>query len=208
MKSIQYLSIAISIVFLLNTNILFASPICGELKNSFGPFDYTNPKNSESLEIVELHHFNSDVEQLRRGLSASLEGDLHYVLMAFPNHHRALNAMSKLALKTQKARPLDQSYTALCYFERAVRFKPNDTIVRALFSNHLLKINNTDMALEQLLFAADVEPDNPTNNYNIGLLYMKKKEYDKALHYAKKAYASGFPLPGLKNQLTAVGKWK
>ena len=39
-------------------------------------------------------------------------------------------------------------------------------------------------------------------------MYVKKKEYEKASAHAQKAYALGFPLPGLKNKLKAAGKWK
>ena len=51
--------------------------------------------------------------------------------------------------------------------------------------------------------AIELEPDNATINYNLGLLYLKAKDYDKAAEYADKAYALGFPLPGLRNQLAA-----
>ena len=59
------------------------------------------------------------------------------------------------------------------------------------------------------MFTAAVElaPEDPTINYNAGLAYLKKKEYDKARQHAKKAYELGFPLPGLKNKLVEAGKW-
>ena len=38
--------------------------------------------------------------------------------------------------------------------------------------------------------------------------HLKKKEYEKASAHAQKAYALGFPLPGLKNKLKAAGKWR
>jgi len=158
--------------------------------------------------MVERHHFTKEVEQLISGVTTAIGGDLDFVLRIFPNHHRALHAMSRLSLRDNAPKPAGAGYSALCYFDRAVRFKPNDAMVRSLFSNHLLKINKIDMALEQLLFASDIEPDNPTIQYNLGLLYLKKKDYDKASYFAKKAYAQDFPLPGLKNRLISLGKWK
>ena len=49
--------------------------------------------------------------------------------------------------------------------------------------------------------AADLQPDNPTINYNLGLLYMQRKDYERARIYAKKAYElwlipmQGAPVP-------------
>ncbi|MCP5243631.1 MAG: tetratricopeptide repeat protein [Burkholderiales bacterium] len=187
-----------------------ADPYCGEVEEAgFGPFDYTDPTKKEQLNVVERHHFDRNVENLISGLSgANIGGDLNYTLIAFPNHHRALNAMSRLSLKTKTSKPRGAKYSVLCFFDRAIRFRPRDAMVRTVFSNHLLKENKLDMALEQLQIAADLEPDNPTTNYNLGLLYLKKKNYEKALYHAKKAYAQNFPLPGLRNRLVAAGKWK
>lgn len=39
---------------------------CGKLKNHFGPFDYNVATESER-DLVERHHFTSDVEYLKKG---------------------------------------------------------------------------------------------------------------------------------------------
>ncbi len=208
MKSFKFLLVTLNLAFLLNTSLLFASPICGELWHTNGPFDYTDPNVRHTLKMVEGHHFTKQVEQLIAGATGLIAADLNFVLRVFPNHHRALHALSRLSLRDKTPQPPGASFSTLCYFDRAVRFKPKDVTVRSLYSNHLVQINKIDLALEQLLFAADIEPDNPTTNYNLGLLYLKQKNYDKALYFAKKAYDQGFPLPGLKNRLVAAGKWK
>ena len=41
-------------------------------------------------------------------------------------------------------------------------------------------------------------PEDPTYNYNLGLVYYKTKQFKEANEHAHKAYALGFPLPGLK----------
>ena len=207
-KSIKFLLATIfSLVFLLKTNILLASPMCGELWHVNGPHDYRDSDIRNTLKMVESHHFTKEVEQLIAGATGLIGKDLDFVLKAFPNHHRALDAMSRLSLRDKMPQPSGAGYTALCYFERAVRFRPDDAMVRSIFSSHLFKINKLDLALEQLLFAAEIEPDNPTTSYNLGLLYLKKKDYDKSLFYAKKAYERGFPLQGLRNQLIQINKW-
>jgi hypothetical protein len=44
--------------------------------------------------------------------------------------------------------------------------------------------------------------------YNLGLAYVEIKRYPEALEAAHKAYALGFPLPGLRDRLKSVNAWK
>jgi tetratricopeptide (TPR) repeat protein len=45
-------------------------------------------------------------------------------------------------------------------------------------------------------------------HYNLGLAYFELKDYDQALEHAKRAYALGHPLPGLRDKLKRAGKWE
>lgn len=170
--------------------------------------DYTNADDRQGLTVVEQYHFTPGVEGLTSGASGPLGGDIGYTLDHFPNHHRALAAMTRLALRDKNRKPHGARYTIDCYFERAVRFRPKDAKVRSLFGGYLLALGQADAALEQLEQAATLEPENPTAHYNLGLLYLKKKDYDKSRASAAKAYGMGFPLPGLKNKLVAAGQWR
>ncbi len=205
MKTITYIA---TVILLLNASYSFAVPYCGHFKQQIGPFDYTNHEHREKhLHVVEFHHFDKNVENLISGMTGTIGADLQFTLMMFPNHHRALVSMSKLAIRDKTNKPEGARYSVLCYFDRAIRFNPNDATVRYVFSSYLLETNKFDMALEQLDIASKLEPDNPAIQYNLGLLYFQKKDYDKAAHFAKKAYSKNFPLPGLKNKLSSVGKW-
>jgi Flp pilus assembly protein TadD len=77
-----------------------------------------------------------------------------------------------------------------------------------IYGNYLLKAGQADKATEQLKEAINLQPEDPNVNYNLGLLYVQKKDYEQAKIYAKKAYELGFPLPGLKNKLMEAGKWE
>ena len=190
---------------------LYAAPHCGELSQpgGYGPFDYTISANKQhALPVVEAHHFTPNVENLLHGNTGTLGGDLNYTLQAFPNHHRALAAMAKLSVRDKTLKPIGAKYSIECYFDRAIRFKPSDGIARMLYGNYLLKTGKTDKATEQLKEAVNLQPENPNINYNLGLLYAQKKDYEQANIYAKKAYELGFPLPGLKNKLKEAGKWE
>lgn len=202
------LGIAALIILTTATN-LHAAANCGVL-NIHGrePYDYTDAADRQNLPIVEQAHFTPNIENLSHGNSGPLGSELSYTLLMFPNHPRALTAMSKLALKEKTLRPHGSRFSSLCFFDRAIRFRPRDGAVRAVYSNYLLKLGKTDEALEQLNVAINLQPENPAINYNLGLLYIQKKDYEQARTYAKKAYELGFPLPGLKNKLKEAGKWE
>ncbi len=183
---------------------------CGKLSGGhFGPFDYVNRHSLQTeLDVVENHHFTSDVENLIRGITGTIAGDLNYTLHAWPNHHRALVSLAKLSIRDKSTRFHGLKYPVECYFDRAMRMNATDTTVRSIYGGYLLQKERNKEAIEQLEIAVNLEPENATALYNLGLLHFKQKNYEKANDYAQKAYALDFPLPGLKNKLIAAGKWK
>lgn len=185
-----------------------AANFCGDLKNAYGPFDYrTRAQHSYEFDLVEHAHFVPDVENGIKGATSSVGGDLDYTLRAIPNHHRALAAMARQAVRT-KSMQLDRAnYPVECYFDRAMRFTPNDGAVQAEYANYLYALGKTERAFELYRAAVRLTPENPTINYNVALAYFSHKDYDNALKYAQQAYAAGYPLPGLKKKLIGVGKW-
>lgn len=181
---------------------------CGALENAYGPFDYTDASDRrDKLPIVEQFHFNADVENLRRGQSSSIIGDLDYTLRAFPNHHRALNAMGRLQLANPTA-AVAPYRSAQCYFNRAMRWRPADGTVRMIFGTFLFKRGERDAALEQYQQAVALMPESAEVHYNMGLLQLDLKHNSEALEHAHKAYALGYPLQGLKNRLKRAGAWR
>ena len=169
--------------------------------------DFTNAADHAKLSVVEAFHFTPSVENLERGNTDSVGGDISYTLEHFPNHHRALAAMAKLSLREHTPKPVGAKYSVECFFERAIRFRPADATVHSIFGVYLLTQNRSEEALAQLLDAADLDPSNATTHYNLGLLYLKNKDYAKAREHAKRAYALGFPLPGLKTKLEELHQW-
>ncbi|WUR16078.1 ABC transporter permease [[Empedobacter] haloabium] len=170
--------------------------------------DYTNPEDRQKLEVVERFHFTPNVERLERGQSGSIGADMSYTLDHFANHHRALAALARLAVREKNPRPQGAKLAVDCYFGRAIAYRPADARVRAIFGGYLLALGQEAAALAQLEEAARLEPGNATNQYNLGLLYVRQKEYAKAREAARLAYQLGFPLPGLKNKLAAAGQWQ
>lgn len=177
------------------------------LENSTGPWDYRTTSR-ENKNLVERAHFTRRVESLMRGQSGDLTADIDYTLRVFPNHPRALVAMSKLARRQNTARPRGSSHSVECWFQRAVQFQPNDAQVRLLFGIELLKSGKRDDAVEQLKVAESLAGNDANVHYNMGLAYFDLGDYEKSLAYAHTAYQMGFPLPGLRDKLMRAGKWR
>jgi len=181
---------------------------CGALANNYGPYDYRTERG-QRLATVERTYFLPQVEAGIRGATSPAPGvDIDYTLRAFPNHHRALLAMVKLAEKQHTAQPTGSRYTIDCWFDRALRFQPDDTTVRMLFASHLHKTQRTPEALAHLEKAVEQAQDNPFTHYNIGLVYADLKVYDKALTQAHRALELGFARSDLQEILQKAGQWK
>lgn len=185
-----------------------AANFCGDIKNAFGPFDFRKAASlAQEYNLVISAHFTPDVEQNIKGNSSYLAGDLDYTLRAWPNHPGALASMSRQGIIEKKLTPNGAKWPVDCYFLRAFQFAPDDGAPHSVYGNHLLAHGKDALAMAEFKRAVELDPENPTINYNAGLAYFKAKDYDKALMHAKKAYALNFPLPGLKNMLVSVGKW-
>lgn len=201
----------ISIIFIFFSQTILAQSgesQCGDLKNGYGPYDYRTSKGP-ILSIVENAHFTSQVEMLIKGNAGYIGGDLDYTLRAFPNHHRALMAVMRYGEKTKSDKPPSMQYSIPCYFDRAIRWRPDDAVARMIYSMYLAKNSQTPEAIQQLDIAANGAEgkENPFTHNNLGLNYFDLKEYDKSLSQAHKAYDLGFSQPALKEKLKSVGKW-
>lgn len=180
---------------------------CGELHNAFGPWDYREGNIDNRVNIVLSVHFPAEVENNERGARGSLGADMDYTLRALPNYIPALLAMARQAKKERTLQPAGAHYPVECYFERAMRFQPKDAAVRTAYANWLREQGRDNDARAMYLAAVELTPGNAAANYNVGLLYYRAKDYEKANLYAHRAYALGFPLPALKNLLVKEGKW-
>jgi Flp pilus assembly protein TadD len=179
---------------------------CGDLSNAYGPYDYADPLDkAQRLTIVENYHFTPEVETLRAGKSGSLASDIDYTLRAFPNHHRALWSVAQLELRNKG--PLREFRSAECYFDRALRWRPNDPMVHTVYAIFLSRRGDTKGALARYKEALSLAPDNAEVNYNAGLLYFELNDLESARKHAKIAYDLGYPLPGLKNKLKQKNMW-
>jgi tetratricopeptide (TPR) repeat protein len=186
------------------------TPGCGTFqyeREHIGPLDYRriNPK---MLKLVEDFHFTRNVEMLRKGQSSTLGGDLAYTLNAIPNHPRALRSTIEYFKRKGVEATMEMHMSLDCWLDRAVAYRPDDPTVRILVADSLIRQGKRADAVSALKVAEQNADDSATVHYNLGLLYLDLKDYDRSLEHARKAYALGAPLPGLKNMLAKAGKWQ
>ena len=177
---------------------------CGALQNAYGPYDYRTHRHM--LKVVEEFHFSSTVERLDRPTTGNF-GDLDYTLRASPNHHRALISLARYGDRGNAAKMPPFMRSIDCYFDRAMRFAKDDPVVRMIYAGHLARTNRGTEALAHLDYVAQGAGDSPFTHYNLGLLYLELKRYDKALTQAHVAMQLGLPRTELRDALKKAGKW-
>jgi tetratricopeptide (TPR) repeat protein len=181
---------------------------CQGKVTTYGPFDYTNPQHvREKLGVVEAYHFSREVEQLVKGKSGYLLGDLNYTLGAFPNHHRALFAIIRYVTVPRQPRQGDGTLITPpeCYLQRALRFQPRDGKTHMLFGLYMHRLKRYEEAEQHYRNALELMPNNAEAHYNLGLLLVDMERYEAAQAEAKTAYRLGFPLAGLRRRLAEAG---
>lgn len=184
---------------------------CRGGEQGYGPYDYTNADDRKHMPIVEKRHFSSDVENHLRGSSGRIADDLDYTLRAIPNHHRALLSAIRYQLKLNQkllsqATPLPSP--AECYLQRAIHFRPDDAAAISLYAYYLKEVGLLDKADEVYQKAVALAPKNAKIAYSYSLLLIELKQYDKAVAYAKQAYANGKPPASLRRKLIKLGAWQ
>jgi hypothetical protein len=180
---------------------------CGMIyTDHYGPSDYRTQR--PSLKIVEDFHYTPRVEAGISGSTGPIGGDLNYTLKASPNHHRALNTLMRVLARVKAEGVKGMEWPMDCYFDRAMRFKPDDTVVRAMFAQYLHSRGKTAEGIKQLDAAVEIAGDSPFSQYNIGLVYLELGAHEQALRQAHKAIGMGFPRTELSDGLKKAGKWR
>lgn len=195
--------------------------MCGPVTNAYGPFDYRadhyrpapedREPHSAKLRLVESAHFPSTVEMLLGGSRVganTLWGDMDYTLRAFPNHHRALASVLRWASSTERLVKEAPPRPVECYFERAVRFKPDDNVARLLYARFLLNAKRREEAIYHIELVAKSAGDSAITHFNVGMLFADAEKYDEALAHAHRAIELGSTRPELAKRLQTAGRWR
>ena len=201
-------ALTLGVALMVSASTRAQTSTCGDIANAYGPYDYRTDR--DKLQIVETFHFTPEVEALIRGRSGYLGGDLDYTLRAFPNHHRALIAVMNYGRKMKTTQPEGLPRQVECYFERAIRFRPDDEVARMLYAKFLAGVNRISEAARELeiVSAAAAAAGNGFTQYNVGLLYFELGQFDRALKQAHLAASLGFSGTALRDELSRAGRWQ
>jgi uncharacterized protein (TIGR02996 family) len=178
---------------------------CGPLSipGQFGPYDYR--KHPDKVATVEPFHFTPQVEALIKSINGKLGGDIGYTLQRIPNHHRALSSLIRLGERERRDKPDGEDWSVECRLERAIRFAPDDLIVRLLYADFLRRQKRPEDS-ERVLQWVEHQPDlSPFTVANIGLVYLELGNVPKATELAQQACSLGLPRSVLYSQLAAKG---
>lgn len=163
-------------------------------------------KASNIVKHVEGAHLKREMLAMTR--DAGIAADLNYTLNKFPNHPAALDLVSRLDQAKRKgyrqqgngmAEPVD------CYFHKALIVDDKQPETYVIWAMHYLRNDKLKLAKEKFEAAEKLGADDANFHYNYGLYYVSTRDYDNAFAQAKLAYARGYPLPGLMNQLEKKG---
>lgn len=186
-----------------------SAKFCGPLHTppAAPPWDYRRDKHFHAL--VENAHFTSQVEYLIKGDTGNKVGpDLDYTLNRFPNHPRALMAVMKLGQKFPDPRTELLPRPVECYFERGIRFAPDDLVVRMIYARFLHSVKRLPEALQQLALVESKAEGNALTHRSLGLLYLEMQEYEKALEQAWRFEVLEPGVTTLRDALVQAGRWR
>jgi tetratricopeptide (TPR) repeat protein len=185
------------------------------IPNKYGPFDYRSAGQSDR-ELVEGAHFSQEYEAYLKGQKKSSRhanelppaAGFGYTLWSFPNHPQALAAMEDLGIRLKTERLPGALLRVHCFFQRAVRFAPDDALVRSIYGYYYARRGKVAEANIQLEKAESLDSIGTNTSVYAAFAYIEIKDYKKALAAAKKAYSLGYSLPGLRRRLERAGVWK
>ena len=186
------------------------APCNGSDPKLFGPYDYN--LDEDKLGVVQRAHFTPETEALMSGGAGVYPaGGINYTLTVIPNHHRALNAAIRLHFELKSRAASVSPEEALrspveCYLQRAIKYSPRDATVHMLYAMYLHRSQMLEPAITEYKIALQIQPHSPNIEYNYALALVDAGDYETARKISDRLYASGFPLPGLKNKLANVSR--
>jgi hypothetical protein len=183
---------------------------CGTFAQSgrLEPEDYRKP--SHRLRTVETYHYGPNVEALIHPMQKGMTfgSDLDFTLWGYPNHHRALITLTRLAAREKTDKPAGAQFSVECYFARALLIAPDDVITRMIFVRYLGAQQKMPQALSNLKLVVQQAGENPLTHLNAGLVYMELGAYEEASAQARRVAELGFPSGRLSDELKRKGKWQ
>lgn len=162
-----------------------------------------------------LHHHCGAILQLNRAKAARRPNDRKFALekaigedrlaarFCPETHPFAADIATHLAMTYTEAGDFVRATQSLDWAIRTHPGVPQSYLMKASLLRRSGRVNE---ALEVLLAGDEASGGVSAEIHNaLGFAYLNAADYEKAREHARKAYALGFPLPGLRDQLAAAG---
>jgi len=165
--------------------------------------DYYSPQRDNNLlRLVENAHLGVAEQKIRAKYYNYARGDIEFILRFYPNHPRGLQLMVHVCSEP------DQRCDLQWVFEKAIATNPKVAGTYVAEGIYLHGIKRYGEAIKAYQHAIALDASSMNAHYNLGLAYLDTKQYDLANLEAGHAYALGAQLPGLRDRLKRLGKWK
>lgn len=175
---------------------------------------YNIPEGSARIyvdQVISRHYLRGARKQFAKRDFDYAWQELNYVFQRVPNHPDSLLLLTQLMRELPRDAPdfnLKLS-RAQVYFKNALMVDPKQSNTHVLYGMFLqLDPTSLNDAIAEYETAIKLNPRHTDAYYNLGLALVARQDYENALNAAKKAYALGHPLPGLRKKLQAANAWK
>jgi tetratricopeptide (TPR) repeat protein len=172
-------------------------------KQRLGPAWYALHHHCYGLVLLERGRLSTDRREKLYDIDQGIR-EHSYALARTPMDHPMYAVMaSQIGVGQQLAGNYAKAAEA---FDRAIRARPTDAIGYQGKALLLRQQQKYAEALEVLLQGDSATGSKSAEiNYFLGLVLLDLKDPGRARVYAEKAYAQGYPLPGLANRLARLG---
>ena len=184
------------------------TPGCGTFqyeREHVGPLDYrTHPsQDAEARRGLPLHAQGRDAAQgteQHDRWRPRVHAERHPEPPARPAHH------GEYFKRTRAGRDAGNGDGPACWFDRAVAYRPDDPTVRILYADELLKQGKRNEVLSQLQVAEEHASESATMHYNLGLLYLDLKDFDRSVEHARQGLRAGSAASRAEEQARTSGQ--
>ncbi len=150
-------------------------------------FDHDDePLAAGQLDMIDNAHTRKAIRWIREGRYRDAIADLHFVLIRWPNHPKAL--MILMSVSSLSGSPM----LPRAYFEKALSLYPQHAITHAQYGKFLVEVGETDAGITKLKYAVEKDPSLTAGYVWLAEAYAKKGDRVRAGEAAKRAKELGY----------------
>ncbi len=150
-------------------------------------FDHDDePMAAGQLDMIDNAHTRKAIRWIREGRYRDAIADLHFVLIRWPNHPKALMILTSVsALSGSPMLPK-------AYFEKALSLYPQHAITHAQYGKFLVEVGEIDAGIAKLKYAVEKDSSLTAGYVWLAEAYAKKGDRVRAGEAAKRAKELGY----------------